>query len=76
MKTTARFPRNVSRCALMITLALLAFSLAVCAQAQTYTDLANFDGKNGAGSYVPLIQATSIGNPQQQPAVCRDEVVL
>jgi len=42
-----------------LALACAAFTLspAVCVQAQTYTDLANFNGENGAGSTV-LIQAT------------------
>jgi uncharacterized repeat protein (TIGR03803 family) len=51
MKST-RFPLP-----LFATLAFI-FGLAVCAQAQTYTDLANFNGQNGSGSNVPLIQAT------------------
>jgi hypothetical protein len=40
MKTTLQLPQNFSRSVRMITLVLLTFSLAVFAQAQTYTDLA------------------------------------
>jgi uncharacterized repeat protein (TIGR03803 family) len=41
-----------------IALAAITFSLAVCAQAQTYTTLASFDGDNGASpQYGSLVQA-------------------
>lgn len=46
---------KVSNFSLSLTLALAC--AAVCAQAQTYTDFANFDGTNGAGSDASLIQA-------------------
>jgi uncharacterized repeat protein (TIGR03803 family) len=43
-----------------IALAAITFSLAVCAQAQTYTTLASFDGDNGdSPQYGPLVQATN-----------------
>src|SRR6266849_8402020 len=38
MKKTLQFPQNFSRSVRMITLALLALSLAVCAQAQTFSE--------------------------------------
>jgi uncharacterized repeat protein (TIGR03803 family) len=42
-----------------VVLAAVTFSLAVCAQAQTFTTLANFDGANGGyASHGPLVQAT------------------
>jgi uncharacterized repeat protein (TIGR03803 family) len=47
---------KVSNFSLSLTLALAC--AAVCAQAQTYTDFANFDGTNGSGSDASLIQAT------------------
>jgi uncharacterized repeat protein (TIGR03803 family) len=36
----------------------LTFSLAVCAQAQTVTDLANFNSRNGLDPFRPLVQGT------------------
>jgi len=45
MKDTLLFPKNFSRSIRMITLALLALSLAVCAQAQTLTKLYDFCSK-------------------------------
>jgi hypothetical protein len=43
-----------------LALACVAFSfgLAVCAQAQTLTYLAAFNGTNGAGPYASMVQAT------------------
>src|SRR5207302_6094930 len=42
----------------LVTALAITFSLAVCAQAQTYTDLANFDGQNGGAPGGPVTQAT------------------
>jgi uncharacterized repeat protein (TIGR03803 family) len=62
MKNTLRFPRNFSRSMRMITLALLAFGLAVCAQAQIFTSLYSFCTKtncaDGDGVTAPLVQGT------------------
>jgi uncharacterized repeat protein (TIGR03803 family) len=57
MKNTLQFPQNFSRSVRMITLALLALGLAVCAQAQTLNYLAAFDGVNGSQPST-VIQAT------------------
>src|ERR1700730_8878245 len=43
---------------LALACAAIAFSLAVCAQAQTLTYLAQFNGTNGKNPYGSLIQAT------------------
>jgi len=62
MKDTLLFPKNFSRSIRMITLALLALSLAVCAQAQTFTSLYSFCTKtncaDGDGVTAPLAQGT------------------
>src|SRR5258708_6607221 len=62
MKNTLQFPQNFSRIIHMITLALLALSLAVCAQAQTLTSLYSFCTKtncaDGDGVTAPLVQGT------------------
>ncbi len=39
--------------------AAITFSLAVCAQAQTVTDLANFNGQTGDGPFGSVMQATN-----------------
>src|SRR5260370_17976459 len=57
MKSTLQFPQNFSRIVRLITLALLALSLAVGAQAQTLNYLAAFDGVNGSQPST-VIQAT------------------
>jgi len=56
MKNTLQFPQNFSRSVRIITLALLALSLAVCAQAQTLTFLTQFTGTQTHATSV--IQAT------------------
>jgi uncharacterized repeat protein (TIGR03803 family) len=43
---------------LALTCAAITFGLAVCAQAQTLTYLAAFNGTNGAGPYASMVQAT------------------
>ncbi len=62
MKSTLQFPQNFSRIVRMITLALLALGLAVCAQAQTLTSLYSFCTKtncaDGDGVTAPLVQGT------------------
>src|SRR5258706_15002687 len=62
MKNTLQFLQNSSRSVRMITLALLALSLAVCAQAQTFTSLYSFCTKtncaDGDGVTAPLVQGT------------------
>ena len=57
MKNTLQFPQDLSRSVRMITVALLALSLAVCAQAQTFYYFAVFNGANGSGPS-KVIQAT------------------
>ena len=58
MKNKLQVPEKFSRGVRMVTLALLALSLAVCAQAQTLTYLAQFNGTNGTFPYGSLVQAT------------------
>src|SRR5258708_24731648 len=62
MQNTLQFPQNFSRIIHMITLALLALSLAVCAQVQTLTSLYSFCTKtncaDGDGVTGPLVQGT------------------
>src|SRR5258708_845557 len=62
MKSTLQFPQNFSRIVRMITLALVALGLAVCAQAQTFTSLYSFCTKtncaDGDGVTAPLVQGT------------------
>src|ERR1700683_2468494 len=50
--------RSLLTLGLTLACAAITLALAVCAQAQTYTDFANFNGTNGSGSDAPLIQAT------------------
>jgi uncharacterized repeat protein (TIGR03803 family) len=47
------------RIRLALACAALTFSLAVCAQAQTVTDLANFNGQTGHGPFGSVMQATN-----------------
>ncbi len=47
------FPSSLALMALAMT-----FSLAVCAQAQTVTNLATFNGANGSGPFASVVQAT------------------
>src|SRR5258708_6898850 len=62
MKSTLQFPQDFSRIVRMITLALLALGLEVCAQAQTFTSLYSFCSKTnctgGAYPSAPLVQGT------------------
>jgi uncharacterized repeat protein (TIGR03803 family) len=62
MKNTLQFSQNFWRGVGMITLALLALGLAVCAQAQTFTSLYSFCSKtncsDGDGVTAPLVQGT------------------
>lgn len=58
MKNILQFPQNFSRSVCMLALTLLALSLAVCAQAQTVTTLASFNGTNGSGPFASVVQAT------------------
>jgi uncharacterized repeat protein (TIGR03803 family) len=58
MKKTLPFPRSFSRGVRMIGLAMLALSLAVCAQAQTMNYFADFNGANGWEPYASVVQAT------------------
>jgi uncharacterized repeat protein (TIGR03803 family) len=58
MQNILRFPQNFSRTVRMITLSSLALGLAVCAQAQTLTTLAAFDGVDGYGPFSSVVQAT------------------
>src|ERR1019366_10181766 len=45
--------------ALALACAAFTFSRAVCAQAQTVTDLANFNGQTGDGPFGSVMQATN-----------------
>lgn len=58
MKNTLKFRQKLSRNVLTITLALLALGLAVCAQAQTFTDLSDFNGRNAYPPDSTFVQGT------------------
>jgi uncharacterized repeat protein (TIGR03803 family) len=61
MKNTLQFPRNFSRSVRTITLAVLVLSLAMCAQAQTYTVLHSFVGPEGVSPTFGIVR-DSAGN--------------
>ena len=58
MNNAARFLKDFPRSVRLLKLALLTFSLAVCAQAQTVTILAQRQGNQGGGNARGVIQAT------------------
>lgn len=57
MKNTLQFSQNFSRSACLAALTLVAVGLAVCAEAQTVTAIANFESQAAYGPVAP-IQAT------------------